>query len=357
MKSFEDICKMTQEEVKAYMKNYLSSKRYPVYDEDGFLYAEGTVPVLLVAHMDTVHQKQCTEIINDNGKLSSPDGIGGDDRCGIFIIMNLIKYHRCSVLLCEDEEKGTVGARKFTKTDYINNLDVNFMIEFDRKGSTDAVFYSCDNKKFEKFVTETTGFKFAYGSFSDISVLMPAAKLAAVNLSSGYYNPHTTSEYVVYSEMQDTVEAAKNLISAECDKPFEYVARKYDYSYSASTYKKDSLKGFLPHKKSIYDYDDVGKKKSNSKTKSHNDGLDYALDLTDYAYEHIDEANSVHLDQKLYEMAKTDTGCELEVICLDAYNEETALYASGATKMECWMNMFLDNPDLCFNNIIDFTWC
>lgn len=354
MKSFEDICRMTQEEVKAYMKNYLSSKRYPVIDEDGFLYAEGTVPVLLVAHMDTVHQKQCTEIVNDNGKLSSPDGIGGDDRCGIFIIMNLIKYHRCSVLLCEDEEKGTVGARKFTKTDYINTLDVNFMIEFDRKGSTDAVFYSCDNKKFEKFVTETTGFKFAYGSFSDISVLMPAAKLAAVNLSSGYYNPHTTSEYVVYSEMQDTIEAAKNLISANCDKPFEYVEKKYSWNSNLGAYKGGSLQTNLFPKKSIYDYDDVGKQHSKSKAKGKNKGFD---DDLDYACDFVEEAPIAYADEKLYRLARTDTGVELEAICTTVDGTELALYADGATKMECWMNLFLDNPDLCFNDIVDFTWC
>ena len=223
MKTFEDICKMTQKEVKAYMHEYLTSKKYKVVNEDGFLYAKGDVPVLLVAHMDTVHKEQCKEIVKNDGKWSSPQGIGGDDRCGVFIIMNIVKKLNCSVLLCEDEEIGGVGAHKFVKakfgdfTDtgefvefrYIDHLDVNYMIEFDRKGSNDAVFYSCDNKKFTNFVTDSTGFKFAYGSYSDISTLMPEAKLAAVNLSCGYYNPHQTSEYVVYDEMIDTIDAAE----------------------------------------------------------------------------------------------------------------------------------------------------
>ena len=58
MKSFGDICKMTQPEVKAYMKSFLTSKKYEPIDEDGFLYAKGDVPVLLVAHMDTVQGNQ-----------------------------------------------------------------------------------------------------------------------------------------------------------------------------------------------------------------------------------------------------------------------------------------------------------
>ena len=118
MKTFEDICRMTQHEVKQYMKGYLASKKYNVVDQDGFLYAKGTVPVLLVAHMDTVHKEQCTEIRNVNGKLSSPQGIGGDDRCGVFIIMNLVKELHCSVLLCEDEEKGCIGAGKFKRATF-----------------------------------------------------------------------------------------------------------------------------------------------------------------------------------------------------------------------------------------------
>ena len=122
MKTFEDICRMTQHEVKQYMKGYLASHKYKVIDEHGYIY--GTVPgepgrpvVGLIAHMDTVHEKQCKEINNINGKLSSPQGIGGDDRCGIFIIMNLVKELHCSVLLCEDEE--------FSKGEIEEDVDFN----------------------------------------------------------------------------------------------------------------------------------------------------------------------------------------------------------------------------------------
>ena len=126
MKKFEEICMMTQPEVKAYMQKYLSSRQYKVINEDGYLYTKGTVPVLLIAHMDTVHKETCKQVYvgADDGIVSSPQGIGGDDRCGIFIIMNIIKELHCSVLLCEDEEVGGIGARKFTKSEYINDLGV-----------------------------------------------------------------------------------------------------------------------------------------------------------------------------------------------------------------------------------------
>ncbi len=320
MKRFEDICRMTQPQVKKYMKKYLTSHNYSVVCEDGFLYAKGIEPVLLVAHMDTVHKTLCQDIITADGKISSPQGIGGDDRCGIFIIMNIVKTLHCSVLLCEDEETGAVGARKFAKTDYINNLGVNYMIEFDRKGNSDSVFYRCDNKDFEDFVNEYTGFKTAIGSFSDISVLMPAANLCAVNLSSGYHNPHTTNEYVVYEEMLDTVEAAKALIKAEITEPFEYKEKEY-----VPNYKQESLwKGYDYY--DYYDYSDYGSTKQ----------------------------SSVVNESSVIKRVKEDVTLELEVVAI-YNNEEQVLYAVGCTKADCWLDLFTSYPNLCFNNIADYS--
>lgn len=343
MKTFEDICRMTQPEVKTYMKGYLSSKKYKPVDEDGFLYAKGDIPVLLVAHMDTVHKQQCKKIINDNGKLSSPQGIGGDDRCGVFMIMNIVKDLHCSVLLCEDEEIGTVGARKFVeakykRTDehnniieekYIEHLDVNYMVEFDRKGSNDAVFYTCDNKEFTNFVEDMTCFKSAHGSFTDISVLMPAAKLAGVNLSCGYYNAHMTTEYVVYDEMMDTIEAAKAMIKEECEKPFEYVEKKYETIRYPRAYN-----GSYGYYGGGYDY--------------YSDGYDY--------YGNFNNRTPHYKDYALASAAKRDTDLELEVTIYDENLGEKTFTASGETKAECWMDLFMSNPNMCFNDIVNYSW-
>lgn len=346
MKAFEDICRMTQREVKSYMNEYLTENGYNVVSEDGFLYAKGEHPVLLVAHLDTVHKKLCETIEIKDGILTSPEGIGGDDRCGVFIIMNLVKETKCSVLLCEDEEIGTVGAKKFTKATYkksdeepaalyVENLDVNYMIEFDRKSNKDAVFYSCDNKDFEKFVTEKTGFVTAWGSFTDISTLMPASKLAAVNLSCGYYNPHQTTEYVVYNEMLNTIEVAKKLIAAECEQPFKYVAKVYTWTkewnggWESSYSKKNKKKN--------------GKKKK-AATTMEGEFINDIFGLTQYA------------DKGLYETALRDKELELEVICKFVKKEEV-YYVQGNSKTECWMNFFLENPDICFNDVVDYSWC
>ena len=201
-KSFEKICRMTQANLKSYVTKRLKHTHNEITVDDGFVFAKGKFPVLLVAHLDTVHKSLPYFIMRTidkegNTSISSPNGIGGDDRCGVYMIFKILEKFNCSVLFCEDEEIGTVGAKKFNKHPISKGLEFNYIIEFDRKGNNDAVFYDCDNEEFTKFITKEF-FKEAYGSYSDISEVAPHLGCAAVNLSCGYYNAHTTKEYVVF---------------------------------------------------------------------------------------------------------------------------------------------------------------
>lgn len=241
-KTFENLCRMTQAKLKKHVAMALRETHSDITVADGFVFAKGTFPVLLVAHLDTVHKKLPKVIVYDeeHGEMSSPNGIGGDDRCGVFMVLEVVKKFNCSVLFCEDEEVGGVGARKFIKTDLAKELEFNYAIEFDRKGKNDAVFYSCDNDEFEDFVTKEF-YKTAYGSFSDISVVAPFLKCAAVNLSCGYYNAHTEKEYVVITEMLESMNAACRMLERTTEKDkFEYVeedyASYYDGYYGGSYY-------------------------------------------------------------------------------------------------------------------------
>lgn len=231
--NFTKLCRMSQENLKEYVAQELINTHDKVIVDDGFVYAEGNSPVLLVAHLDTVHKELPEQIFynEDTLTISSPNGIGGDDRCGVYMIFEVIKKHNCSVLFCEDEEIGTVGAEKFVKSKLSKDLDFNYIIEFDRMGNNDAVFYDCDNPEFEEFITKEY-FKTAYGSFSDISVIAPALGCAAVNLSCGYYKAHTKDEYVVIPEMEASIEAAcKILDSTTADDKFEYIESENKFSY------------------------------------------------------------------------------------------------------------------------------
>lgn len=67
------------------------------------------------------------------------------------------------------------------------------IFELDRCGKDDMVFYGCNNPDFENYI-EKFGFTFGWGTFSDISVIAPAWKVAAVNLSIGYVGEHMQTE-------------------------------------------------------------------------------------------------------------------------------------------------------------------
>lgn len=204
MIAFDEILRMRQNELKHYLVDYLKKTGYETMVKKGFLYARGRIPVLLVAHLDTVHQKKPSIICRseDGRYMMSPQGIGGDDRCGVYMILQILNEVRCHVLFCEDEETGGRGARAFAKSGI--EVDINYIVEMDRRGNNDAVFYNCDNPEFTEFIC-SFGFKKASGSFSDISVVAPYLKTAAVNISAGYYNEHCIYEMIDNFAMQNNV--------------------------------------------------------------------------------------------------------------------------------------------------------
>lgn len=228
MNKLAHLLKLTQEELKVEVYNYLRQKKMkPIYD-DGFVYAKGDIPILLVAHMDTVfdeppkrlfYNKTEDKIFNPNG------GLGGDDRCGVYAIMKLLEKYKPYVLFTEDEEIGCIGAKK--TVDKLLKPKVKYIIEFDRRGCNDCVFYDCGNEEFMDYI-ESFDFEMDYGSCSDISILGNEWDIASVNLSSGYYNEHTEKEYIIFHELENTiVRAEKMLRDYEKARYFDYQEIKY----------------------------------------------------------------------------------------------------------------------------------
>lgn len=214
---FEEIFQFSQGNLKQALETELIENGYAVRKQRGFLYAEGTVPVLLVAHLDTVHRTQPETICYsaDGTVMMSPQGIGGDDRAGVYMILRLIQSCHCHVLFCEDEETGGHGARAFTKSGI--KPDVNYIVELDRMGSNDAVFYQCRNRQFEQYIN-SFGFQTAFGSFSDISILAPHLNLAAVNLSTGYYHAHQPGEYVRLDKVEELIGRVEKLLQTKTER-------------------------------------------------------------------------------------------------------------------------------------------
>ena len=189
--------------------------------------------------------------------MSSPQGIGGDDRCGCYALVKVYKQSTVKpwLLFTCEEEIGGIGAQAFCDCHARGLLPaeldaLKFIVEIDRRGSNDAVFYDCDNPEFEEYVT-SKGFKTAFGSFSDISVIAPVLDVAAVNLSAGYYNAHRLNEYIVCSELEHTIQKVVEIVadSVHADFPrYEYCTGDYceDYFSDDYFYETDDLPDNLP---------------------------------------------------------------------------------------------------------------
>lgn len=211
MTTLEDFLRPTQKQL--FWRLCKRFKGKTLVSKGNFILVRGIAPIMLVAHLDTVHEQPVRQICAASGGniLSSPQGIGGDDRAGVFALIKVQELSAIKpwLLFCCDEEVGGIGADSFCFALEQGSLpaelyDLKCIVEIDRRGSDDAVFYDCYNPNFEEYIT-SKGFKTAFGSFSDISVIAPALGVAAVNLSAGYYNAHRLNEYINRAELERTI--------------------------------------------------------------------------------------------------------------------------------------------------------
>ncbi len=219
----ERLVTLSQKGMHKAMSAYLKTKYKEVIVDEKYIVAVGDIPIALVAHMDTVFKYPVDNMYYDaqKGVVWSPEGLGADDRAGIFAILQIIKTGlRPSIILTTDEETGAIGAGALAEKECpIPGL--KYMIQLDRRGTNDCVFYSCDNYDFIEYV-ESFGFIERYGSFSDISVLMPAWKICGVNLSVGYEDEHSISEVLFIKPLFDTINKVKKMLQVEDIPTFEY---------------------------------------------------------------------------------------------------------------------------------------
>lgn len=210
----EQFFKLDQNTLRDVMGEYLKSIYNDIIITDEYIFAEGDAPIGLVAHLDTVFDRPPQSIFYDNMKsvMWSPDGLGADDRAGVYSIIQILKMgFRPTVILLTDEEKGGLGASIFIEDFPHPPKKLKYLIELDRQDSDDCVFYNCWNREFIDYV-ESFSFITNFGSFSDISFICPVWGIAGVNLSIGYYNEHTYCEFLHVGQMYNTISKIKKMI-------------------------------------------------------------------------------------------------------------------------------------------------
>jgi hypothetical protein len=213
---FEKLVSLSEQGMLRAMEQYLKTKYDNIISTKEYIIAVGDIPIALVAHMDTVFKVPVSDLYYDQkkGVLWSPEGLGADDRAGIFAIIKILQDgFRPTVILTTGEESGGVGAcaivERFPECPIPN---LKYMIQLDRRGTNDCVFYDCYCPEFVDYV-ESFGFCERWGSFSDISFLMPEWQIVGVNLCVGYEDEHSYQEILNIGPLFDTIRKVKNMLS------------------------------------------------------------------------------------------------------------------------------------------------
>lgn len=269
--------------VQQFIIQYLTDNDIPFeQDKTGNIYRIDikNAPILS-AHMDTVERPadepmtKFVNIYNYDGKdyLRGYGVIGGDDKCGIFIILSIIKTYQVNFVFSVGEENGMKGITDFMTDNKAKLNDIFYGLVLDRRGSSDIICldnyygtYAFENE-LKKIGTEF-GYKPARGFASDANHLKE--KFSCANLSVGYYNPHSTKEFVSLDDLQNAHDFVVEIITTIKTKYEPYVfastgygSSSYSYTYCAICNKsKESaryvtaLKKYVCHEcaKEIFDY-------------------------------------------------------------------------------------------------------
>lgn len=229
-KLYKNILKLTQngilELMGSYLDKYYGAKN--VYKHKSFIVALGDIPICLCAHADTVFPSPPKNIFYDREEnvIWSPEGCGHDDRAGVFGIVQIIgKGYRPHIIISTDEEIGCIGAMELARYK-CPFKDLKYIIQLDRAGANDCVFYQNDNKEFEKYI-ESFGFKTAIGSFTDIVEYCPSWNISGVNLSIGYVNEHTYIEHLFVDCYLNTIDKVIKMLENPPSKRYKFKQKKF----------------------------------------------------------------------------------------------------------------------------------
>lgn len=227
--------------------------------------------ICLVAHIDTVWDTDRNKIrslkrvknkkllIHDKEKelIYSPDGLGADDRAGVYSLFNIWNSFppksRPILLFTDLEESGGEGAKE-ASTIFENELSqISHFIELDRQGERDCVFYGDEPLSYIKHI-ESYGFEQSCGSFSDISILGPKLGKCCVNLSIGYYNQHTEREYLSLKDMNSTIGKVLSIVKDTNKSPKEWILDETSHTKGSRMW-WDNVNYFLDESPYLEDVD------------------------------------------------------------------------------------------------------
>jgi tripeptide aminopeptidase len=188
----------------------------------------------VVSHIDTVHRSHI-DLIENNRRLDIVDkgngdliaynpltneqtGIGGDDKCGVFVCLSLfLEMDILKGAFFVEEEIGMLGSKE-ADPEFFKN--VGYAIQFDAPSanwvtevcSGVKIFDSSFKDKIKTVLSEGGYTNFSNDPFTDVNQLSQKFEFNCLNLGCGYYEQHRDSEYVVVDEVKKSLHMGIKLI-------------------------------------------------------------------------------------------------------------------------------------------------
>ena len=240
----------------AYLIEHFESRGYHYeIDDMGNLYVTKGISEyypLVLAHTDSVHD--ITEMVvkeeylpnsQGNKKLALkaytkdgnlPTGIGGDDKAGVFICLQLLeRFNVIKGFFPVAEETGCHGSRG-AKESFFNN--VGYAIQFDSTENDTMSLSLMGTQLFEQdseFFNKTKGLILEHGftewrhhPYTDTMVLKERFNFSCLNLAAGYYNCHSNNEYVIVEDVLNSTLLGESVIKKLGNEFYEFKTTKKD---------------------------------------------------------------------------------------------------------------------------------
>lgn len=221
-----------EKRLREFIKDYVRTIPDAQYFQDkaGNLYVTKGVAETypcIAAHLDQVqhiHSKDFVPvetrdiIFGYSPKNRQFEGLGADDKNGIWVALKCLKkYPKLKCVFFVEEE---IGCRGSSQAEMKFFEDARYVIQCDRQGHADLISNIsgtelCSND----FLLDTDYGKFGYsiceGLMTDVLTLKEQElAVSCVNMSCGYYEPHTDQEYTVKKDLWNCLNFVEHIINA-----------------------------------------------------------------------------------------------------------------------------------------------
>jgi putative aminopeptidase FrvX len=224
--------------------NVIRDKHNNVYATKGTIGPDEFYP-MFISHTDTVHNiinkievreehlslpytfgKEFGDdpvlVLKAYDENGNPTGIGGDDKCGIFACIELIKQlDKVKLAFFVSEETGCHGS-KLVNEEFLK--DVGYCVQYDAPGNH-LITYRCSGvelfdieggffNRIIPVVTKSFGNEMLVQNhpYTDIKIIKEKSDFSCINLSCGYYNMHTKNEFISVDDVKKTIQSGLDIV-------------------------------------------------------------------------------------------------------------------------------------------------